>query len=53
MLPIYQALGLTAGLHPVGRGPTHRRRATKCGITYRTNSGFGFDYLPDNMKPAA
>ena len=29
------------------------RRPTTCDITYGTNNEFGFDYLRDNMRPAA
>ncbi|MGE3803143.1 MAG: preprotein translocase subunit SecA [Gemmataceae bacterium] len=52
MLPIYQALGLTAGYIQSDMEATDRRRAYDCDITYGTNSEFGFDYLRDNMKPA-
>jgi len=30
-----------------------RQRAYACDITYGTNNEFGFDYLRDNMRPAA
>src|SRR5207253_7755092 len=53
MLPIYQALGLTAGYIQADMDPENRRRAYDCDITYGTNSEFGFDYLRDNMKPSA
>jgi preprotein translocase subunit SecA len=53
MLPIYQALGVTAGYIQADMDPELRRRAYDCEITYGTNSEFGFDYLRDNMKPAA
>jgi preprotein translocase subunit SecA len=53
MLPIYQALGITAGYIQADMDPELRRRAYDCDITYGTNSEFGFDYLRDNMKPAA
>jgi preprotein translocase subunit SecA len=53
MLPIYQALGVTAGYIQADMDPESRRRAYDCDITYGTNSEFGFDYLRDNMKPAA
>jgi preprotein translocase subunit SecA len=53
MLPIYQALGVTAGFIQADMDPENRRRAYDCNITYGTNSEFGFDYLRDNMKPAA
>src|SRR5215813_13732693 len=52
MLPIYRALGLTAGYIQSDMDPAERRRAYECDITYGTNSEFGFDYLRDNMKPA-
>lgn len=52
MLPIYQALGVTAGYIQADMDPELRRRAYDCEITYGTNSEFGFDYLRDNMKPA-
>src|SRR6184192_1602612 len=50
MLPIYQALGITAGYIQSDMDPVARRRAYDCDITYGTNSEFGFDYLRDNMK---
>ncbi|QVL33365.1 preprotein translocase subunit SecA [Telmatocola sphagniphila] len=52
MLPIYSALGLTAGYIQSDQEATERRKAYECDITYGTNSEFGFDYLRDNMKPA-
>jgi preprotein translocase subunit SecA len=52
MLPIYRALGMTAGFIQSDMDPTARREAYDCDITYGTNSEFGFDYLRDNMKPA-
>lgn len=52
MLPIYQALGITASYIQADMDPETRRRAYDCDITYGTNSEFGFDYLRDNMKPA-
>jgi preprotein translocase subunit SecA len=52
MLPIYKALGLTAGFIQSDMDPQERRKAYDCDITYGTNSEFGFDYLRDNMKPA-
>jgi preprotein translocase subunit SecA len=52
MLPIYRALGLTAGYIQSDMDPAARRAAYDCDITYGTNSEFGFDYLRDNMKPA-
>jgi preprotein translocase subunit SecA len=52
MLPIYRALGLTAGYIQSDMDSVDRRAAYDCDITYGTNSEFGFDYLRDNMKPA-
>jgi preprotein translocase subunit SecA len=52
MLPIYHALGVTAGYIQSDMDPMARRAAYECDITYGTNSEFGFDYLRDNMKPA-
>lgn len=52
MLPIYKALGITAGYIQSEMEPVDRRKAYDCDITYGTNSEFGFDYLRDNMKPA-
>src|SRR5262245_24240611 len=52
MLPIYNALGVSAGYIQSDMDPDLRRKAYDCEITYGTNSEFGFDYLRDNMKPA-
>src|SRR5271167_3110510 len=52
MLPIFRALGITAGYIQSDMDPVDRRKAYDCDITYGTNSEFGFDYLRDNMKPA-
>jgi preprotein translocase subunit SecA len=52
MLPIYSALGVSAGYIQSDMDPVLRRKAYECEITYGTNSEFGFDYLRDNMKPA-
>src|SRR2546423_6421580 len=52
MLPIYNALGISAGYIQSDMDPEARRRAYDCEITYGTASEFGFDYLRDNMKPA-
>ncbi len=52
MMPIYKALGITAGYIQSDMDPVARRVAYDCDITYGTNSEFGFDYLRDNMKPA-
>jgi preprotein translocase subunit SecA len=52
MLPIYRAVGMTAGYIQSDQDPVEKRKAYDCDITYGTNSEFGFDYLRDNMKPA-
>jgi len=52
MLPIYSALGVSAGYIQSDMDPVERRKAYDCDITYGTNSEFGFDYLRDNMRPA-
>jgi preprotein translocase subunit SecA len=55
MLPIYRALGITAGFIQSDMDwnrQAERRAAYDCDITYGTNSEFGFDYLRDNMKNA-
>ena len=50
---IYRFLGLTVGVI-VGNLPNEERRAAyACDVTYGTNNEFGFDYLRDNMAPAA
>ncbi|MBX3417487.1 MAG: SEC-C domain-containing protein [Pirellulaceae bacterium] len=57
MAPLYMGLGLTVGAiqgdmnGPVGN--RLRQEAYACDITYGTNNEFGFDYLRDNMRPAA
>jgi preprotein translocase subunit SecA len=52
MLPIFQAVGVTAGYIQSDMEASARREAYECDITYGTNSEFGFDYLRDNMKQA-
>jgi preprotein translocase subunit SecA len=53
MGPLYLGLGLTVGAIQSGMDGDERQRAYSCDITYGTNNEFGFDYLRDNMKPAA
>jgi preprotein translocase subunit SecA len=53
MGPLYIGLGLTVGAVYAGMGPEGKQQAYDCDITYGTNNEFGFDYLRDNMKPAA
>ncbi len=50
MAPLYQFHGLTVDC--IERHPPHtpaRKKAYQAAITYGTNSGFGFDYLRDNI----
>jgi preprotein translocase subunit SecA len=53
MGPLYEFLGLTAGviLHQQEYGP--KREAYNCDITFGMSSEFGFDYLRDNMRWSA
>lgn len=57
MAPLYMGLGLTVNAiqsDMQGADGTRRRQAAyACDITYGTNNEFGFDYLRDNMRPAA
>ncbi len=53
MGPLYMSLGLTVGCIQNGLESADRQKAYACDITYGTNNEFGFDYLRDNMRPAA
>ncbi len=53
MGPLYMGLGLTVGDIQSGMEAGERQKAYACDITYGTNNEFGFDYLRDNMRPAA
>lgn len=53
MSPIYRGLGLTVGAIQSDMEVLDRQKAYACDITYGTNNEFGFDYLRDNMRPAA
>jgi preprotein translocase subunit SecA len=50
MGPIYNFLGLTAGVIVHGLTDEQRQEAYSADVTYGTNNEFGFDYLRDNMK---
>ncbi|MCU0706011.1 MAG: preprotein translocase subunit SecA [Fimbriiglobus sp.] len=52
MLPIYNALGVSAAYIQGDQDNETKRHAYECDITYGTASEFGFDYLRDNMKIA-
>ena len=53
MGPLYLGLGLTVGNIQSNMETEPRQAAYECDITYGTNNEFGFDYLRDNMRPAA
>jgi len=53
MGPLYMSLGLSVGVIQSGMDADERQKAYECDITYGTNNEFGFDYLRDNMRPAA
>jgi len=53
MSPLYMSLGLTVGAIQSQMPTAARQKAYECDITYGTNNEFGFDYLRDNMRPAA
>ena len=53
MGPLYMGLGLTVGAIQSNMKASERQTAYACDITYGTNNEFGFDYLRDNMRPAA
>ncbi|MEM7782724.1 MAG: preprotein translocase subunit SecA, partial [Planctomycetota bacterium] len=53
MAPLYMGLGLTVGAIQSNMPVRDRQEAYARDITYGTNNEFGFDYLRDNMRPAA
>jgi preprotein translocase subunit SecA len=53
MAPVFMNLGLTVNAIQSGMGTSEKQAAYQCDITYGTNNEFGFDYLRDNMRPAA
>ena len=53
MGPLYMSLGLTVGAIQSNMETDQRQESYDCDITYGTNNEFGFDYLRDNMRPAA
>ena len=53
MGPLYISLGLSIGAIQSNMDTEARQQAYACDITYGTNNEFGFDYLRDNMRPAA
>ena len=53
MGPLYMGLGLTVDAIQSNQSVSRKQSAYDCDITYGTNNEFGFDYLRDNMRPAA
>ena len=53
MAPLYMGLGLTVGAIQNDMKVGDRQQVYDRDITYGTNNEFGFDYLRDNMRPAA
>ena len=53
MGPLFSGLGLTVSAIQNDMKVDARQAAYACDITYGTNNEFGFDYLRDNMRPAA
>jgi len=53
MAPFFRGLGLTVNAIQNDMSVEQRQQAYSCDITYGTNNEFGFDYLRDNMRPAA
>jgi preprotein translocase subunit SecA len=49
MAPVLNALGVNVGVIQAMMPPPQRRQMYGAGVTYGTNSEFGFDYLRDNM----
>ena len=47
--PVYERLGITTAYIENMMPFAHRKEAYAAGVTYGTNSEFGFDYLRDNM----
>ena len=47
--PVYEMLGLSAGLIEAGANPRGKRQAYGCDITYGPGYEFGFDYLRDQV----
>ncbi len=51
--PALHGPGADGRRDPERHGDEERQKAYACDITYGTNNEFGFDYLRDNMRPAA
>ncbi len=53
MGPLYLGLGVSVAAIQANMDVAAKQKAYSCDITYGTNNEFGFDYLRDNMRPAA
>lgn len=53
MGPLHMSLGLNVACIQSHMSPDDRQQAYRADITYATNNELGFDYLRDNMRPAA
>ncbi len=49
LLPVFELLGVSAGLLEDGAAPARKRDVYACDITYGTGYEFGFDYLRDQV----
>jgi len=49
LLPVYECLGLTAGVLEPNTPPQKKRSAYACDVTYGPGYDFGFDYLRDQV----
>jgi len=49
MRPVYEMLGVSVGVIQSDERDQRKHEAYAAGITYGTNSEFGFDYLRDNL----
>ena len=47
--PVYEVLGLRAGLLDFEQSPQEKKEAYQCDITYGPGYQFGFDYLTDHL----
>ena len=50
MRPVYEALGLSAGVIQTQDSRDDRRKSYSCDITYGTAKEFGFDFLRDRLR---
>jgi preprotein translocase subunit SecA len=50
LAPVFERLGLRAGLLAESAPEQHKRAAYACDVTYGTGYEFGFDYLRDQLR---